>query len=289
MRKHYNLDDITVTIPTLNEEKNISQCIKSIRKAGIKKIIVIDGCSDDKTVQKLKNLKVKFIKLPNKKGLAYQRMLGVKKTKTRFIALFDADMRPHKNCFKLMIKDLVKSNYAGVEATIKSFSKNLSYADNSYQEIMEVNINKKGPRRMIGTPTLWYTEILKKNNFDPFFSGPSDDTDVCYKIFKKGYIFGGSSGICYHLHRSNLKQYFKKYIWYGKGDALFVIKHPERTLSIIKHQLYNYPIKFSFLALKKFKILPIPFMFLSGILRFIGMILELLKKSLGLKDNIYNT
>ena len=95
-------------------------------------------------------------------------------------------MRPHKNCFKLMIKDLVKSNYAGVEATIKSFSKNLSYADNSYQEIMEVNINKKGPRRMIGTPTLWYTEILKKNNFDPFFSGPSDDTDVCYKIFKKG-------------------------------------------------------------------------------------------------------
>ena len=43
---------------------------------------------------------------------------------------------------------------------------------------------------MIGTPTLWYTEILKKNNFDPFFSGPSDDTDVCYKIFKKGYIFG---------------------------------------------------------------------------------------------------
>ena len=38
MRKHYNLDDITVTIPTLNEEKNISQCIKSIRKAGIKKL-----------------------------------------------------------------------------------------------------------------------------------------------------------------------------------------------------------------------------------------------------------
>ena len=75
MRKHYNLDDITVTIPTLNEEKNISQCIKSIRKAGIKKIIVIDGCSDDKTVQKLKNLKVKFIKLPNKKVLPIKECL----------------------------------------------------------------------------------------------------------------------------------------------------------------------------------------------------------------------
>ena len=78
MRKHYNLDDITVTIPTLNEEKNISQCIKSIRKAGIKKIIVIDGCSDDKTVQKLKNLKVKFIKLPNKKVLPIKECLSKK-------------------------------------------------------------------------------------------------------------------------------------------------------------------------------------------------------------------
>ncbi len=289
MKQAYSLKDITVTIPTLNEEKNISQCIKSIRKAGIKNIIVIDGCSEDKTVEKLKNLNVDFIKLSIKKGLAYQRMLGVKKTKTKFIALFDADMRPHKDCFKFMINDLVKSNYAGVEATIKSYSKKLSYADKSYQEIMEVNINKKGPRRMIGTPTLWHTKILKKNNFDPFFSGPSDDTDVCYKIFKKGYIFGGSSGICYHLHRSNLRQYLKKYIWYGKGDALFIIKHPERTLSIIKHQLYNYPIKFSFLSLKRLKIVPIPFMFLSGILRFTGMIIELLKKVFGFKDNIYNT
>ena len=86
-----------------------------------------------------------------------------------------------------------------------------------------------------------------------------------------------------------MRQYLKKYIWYGKGDALFIIKHPERTLSIIKHQLYNYPIKFSFLSLKRLKIVPIPFMFLSGILRFTGMIIELLKKVFGFKDNIYNT
>ena len=36
--------------------------------------------------------------------------------------------------FKFIINDLVKSNYAGVEATIKSYSKKLSYADKSYQE-----------------------------------------------------------------------------------------------------------------------------------------------------------
>ena len=158
----------------------------------------------------------------------------------------------------------MQTNIRNLERDNKSYSKKLNYADKSYQEIMEVNINKKGPRRMIGTPTLWHTKILKKNNFDPFFSGPSDDTDVCYKIFKKGHTFGGSSGVCYHLHRSNIKQYFKKYIWYGKGDALFILKHPERTLSIVKHQLYNYPIKFSFLALKNNDILHIG-AYLSGL------------------------
>ena len=49
-----NLNSITVTIPTLNEEKNILSCIKSIKKSGIKNIIVIDGGSTDNTINILK-------------------------------------------------------------------------------------------------------------------------------------------------------------------------------------------------------------------------------------------
>ena len=33
-----------------------------------------------------------------------------------------------------------------------------------------------------------------------------------------------------------MKDFIKKYLWYGKGDAQFVMKHPERFFSIIKHQ-----------------------------------------------------
>ena len=51
------LDQITVTIPTLNEEINIGECIESIKKSGIKNIIVIDGGSEDKTVEILKKKK----------------------------------------------------------------------------------------------------------------------------------------------------------------------------------------------------------------------------------------
>ena len=46
-----SLNQITVNIPTLNEENNILNCINSVKKSGIKKIIVIDGGSTDKTLK----------------------------------------------------------------------------------------------------------------------------------------------------------------------------------------------------------------------------------------------
>ena len=35
-------------------------------------------------------------------------MKGVLKSKTKYIALIDADMRPTKNSFKIMLKDIEK-------------------------------------------------------------------------------------------------------------------------------------------------------------------------------------
>ena len=66
MIKLYKLNDITVTIPTLNEEKNIEECIISVKKAGIKKILIIDGCSNDDTLKIIKKHKVKLLSLKKK-------------------------------------------------------------------------------------------------------------------------------------------------------------------------------------------------------------------------------
>ena len=87
-----NLNEITVNIPTLNEQRNIFACIKSVQNAGIKKIVIIDGGSTDDTLKIVK--KFKNIKLINakKKGLANQRRIGVLNSKTKYIALIDADM-----------------------------------------------------------------------------------------------------------------------------------------------------------------------------------------------------
>lgn len=283
-----DLNKITVNIPTLNEEKNIIDCIKSVKKSGIKKIIVIDGGSTDKTIKLIKSQKVKLIRV-EKKGLAYQRGIGIKNTYTKYVALIDADHRTTKNSFLKLLNDLNKSDYASVQAVLRSKNKRQNYFEKCYQAITDINVNFSGPTNMIGMPTLWKTKIIKKHNFDPKFTAGSDDTDLSYRISNKGYIFGHSSAIIYNIHRTSLKQYIKKYMWYGKGDAQFITNHPERSLSMIKHQIFNYPIKYSFISLSKLEFYPIPFMIMAGYLRFIGMIFEFFNLIFKRKEKIYST
>ena len=236
----------------------------------------------------LKSLKVKYFIAKNK-GLAFQRALGIKKTKTKYVALIDADHRPTKKSFLLMLMDLKNSNYAAVQPSLIINKKNLNFFENSYQAITDINVNILGPKRMIGMPALWKTKIIKKNNFNPKITAGSDDTDLSYRLFKKGYVFGSSTAKIINIHRSTMIQYIKKYIWYGKGDAQFIIEHPERFLSILKHQIFNYPIKYSFILLSKGKFFPIFFSIMAGVLRFIGMMIELMRKILRLKEKIYST
>ena len=68
---------------------------------------------------------------------------------------------------------------------------------------------------------------------------------------------------------------------YGKGDAHFVYKYPERKWSIIKHLLINYPFVKSYRAALNGKIKYIPFFVLVGLVRFVYFLPEYysLKKS----------
>ena len=86
---NYNLEDLTVLIFTLNEEKNINSLLKSLN--WIKKIIIIDCYSIDKTVEIAKKYTNQIYFIKSKGFVESIRNFGILKVKTEWILIIDAD------------------------------------------------------------------------------------------------------------------------------------------------------------------------------------------------------
>lgn len=89
---------ITIIIPTLNEELNLPRLLDDLTRQSYTnfKVIVVDANSTDKTVFRTKQYKSKLalkVFVTKKKGVAYQRNFGAKKSSTDLLLFMDADNR----------------------------------------------------------------------------------------------------------------------------------------------------------------------------------------------------
>ncbi len=88
-----NTCDISVIIPTLNEEKYIHKCLRSLKSQefeGSYEVIVVDGGSQDRTMEIVKSLVDKailFVDMP----VGAARNLGAKLANGKAVAFLDAD------------------------------------------------------------------------------------------------------------------------------------------------------------------------------------------------------
>jgi glycosyltransferase involved in cell wall biosynthesis len=88
------MKSVSIIIPTLNEERNIKNCLNAIffqnYPKNLLEVLILDGGSDDKTIEIAKKMGAKVIHNPGKteeKG----RMLGFNKAKGEIIGTIDAD------------------------------------------------------------------------------------------------------------------------------------------------------------------------------------------------------
>lgn len=82
--------DITIVIPTKNEESCIKSTILEIKKLGFKKIILADANSTDQTVKIAKNLNC-FCFYQKKDGYGQAVTESLSYIKTRYVSFVDAD------------------------------------------------------------------------------------------------------------------------------------------------------------------------------------------------------
>ena len=88
--------DISIYVPVFNGARTIEKCIISIINQTLKpqKILIIDDCSTDDTINIIKNFSETIEVIQNKEnlGLSNSRNLAVNYLKTKYIASIDADI-----------------------------------------------------------------------------------------------------------------------------------------------------------------------------------------------------
>jgi dolichol-phosphate hexosyltransferase len=83
-------EDVTIVVPTLNEEKAIEAVLKNLLTEGFKKILVVDGNSKDRTVAIAKQHEVEIITQEGK-GKTGAIKSAINHIKTPYFVVIDGD------------------------------------------------------------------------------------------------------------------------------------------------------------------------------------------------------
>ena len=150
-------------------------------------------------------------------GLGFKRNFGINKSSQPYILILDADCVLPDGALDIMLKELLAKKYVGIQPFLKGIkkcyilSKRNGNAD-SFEQKRKLNPIKT---MVIGTPALWDKNIFEKVNYDPNI-GACDDTDICYRLGKKGYSFGLSTAVCFTKHRKTWLETQKVFLVWGR-------------------------------------------------------------------------
>ncbi len=271
---------VSVQICTLNEDSNIAECLSSVFANSPAEVLVIDGGSSDNTVSIARDKGATVIEA-GRVGLAGQRQLGINSTNMPFVAIVDADDRLERNCISTLLREIEMHNFKAIQANVQSFSRT-TYWQNAWSFFCENNINSSGPSNMVGRPALFERAAIVTVGFDPFFTYGSEDTDISYRFEKRGFAQGIGTGVSLRIHPTQFNECRKKWRSYGRGYARFKYRHPEKTRAMIKHVLWNIPIKRMFRAIVEGKIAFAPFFLLYGFYCSVGFFEETIELRRGI-------
>lgn len=268
-------NNISVVLCARNEESRIEKALLSIKAANPHEIIVVDGNSQDNTVEIAKKYTNKVI-VSMAGSLTADRQVGIDAATCDYIAMIDADHRIKPDTLTSLKRDLEEFKFDVVQSK-------LGIEENSFwtaaeNQAFDIFLNHAGPKTMIGTaPAMYRKSLFKKHKFDANVTKNKDDADFFYRLSKMPeFSFGTGNTYVWQEHHASFRDYVKKFFWYGKGDSEFCRKHKNRAASMIYHLFINYPIIRSIKAIFKGKPKAVPYFILCGLTRGISVIYHLI-------------
>lgn len=174
MEYRWTPQDVSAVVCTLNSISSIEQCLTSLRTEGVGQIIVVDANSQDGTraiANELADTVVEDLGL----GLGNARNLGISHSTKPLVLNMGSDNVILEGQLQRMINYLETSGSYGVSAqTIVEGHGFISRGLNAWRK----GRFRPGPVEVIGTPTLFLGDVLRRHPYDVrrVFS---DDSELC--------------------------------------------------------------------------------------------------------------
>lgn len=211
---------ISFIIPALNEEKNISRAIRSIKRCmpeSMYEIIVVDNGSSDNTkgVAESEGAKVFVDDTETIGGL---RNLGYKQSSGSIIAFIDSDIELSDdwyNNFKVSLRNWPKSQLI-VSGSSYLVLENATFIEkNWFAKFPKANITYINSGHMVTTRKMF--EVL--NGFDRNLK-TSEDYDFCQRAKRAGgsIIIDTNLKAYHHGFPKKIKDFIIREAWHGKSD-----------------------------------------------------------------------
>jgi len=215
-----NSPKVSVVVLTKNEEKNIKNCINSIKKSSYKniEISVIDSCSTDNTVKIIKNIKGVRVYILSAPNIGFALKSGIKLGTGSLVFIVNGDSTINTKFIERAVKMFKNKDVAIVSG--KRVEKN----KNSFIGKLYASRFKKDKvgfiSRIAGNYMLKKNIILKNAPLDESIIS-SEEHYLCVKVISNKFkIYRLNTVSMYHNskgEKSSILGLLKKHKWYAQG------------------------------------------------------------------------
>ncbi|RJR30278.1 glycosyltransferase family 2 protein [Candidatus Microgenomates bacterium] len=234
--------NISVIIPSFNEENSIVACLESLSHQTREfELIVVDDGSTDATLEKVKNANYKpqpIILRNRHEGPAAARNLGAQKASGEILVFVDSDMTFDEKFLELLVSPIEAGS------TLGTFSKEEYVANwnNVWARCWNYNQGIKNSRRIPENypDTAPVFRAIKADEFRKvkgFTSGVgwTDDWSLSEKL---GVQSTATKALCYHENPGTLTEVFTQAKWIGKNEFISGVF----LKSLINLLRYSFPV-----------------------------------------------
>jgi glycosyltransferase involved in cell wall biosynthesis len=207
------MNDVSVVVPVRNAEDLIEDCLASIARSRPRQIIVVDGMSNDRTLEIARRYPVKILS-DEGAGLPAARLIGVQAATTRHVALIDADVVLHDGAFERLLDEFVAGGYTALQAGLHSVS-----GDGYWGRALAQHHRSGRSKDWFGlVATVFERDVLLRHGFDDRFKS-GEDIDLRWRLQAAGAKLGVSRKTIVE-HRFGDTWEFAKGQWLADGHGL---------------------------------------------------------------------